>query len=210
VKYKYILPLILLLVIGLLNKTIAQGDRQVVQFSGIVIGEDSTNGLPGVYVYIPKAGSGTITDGYGFFSLPTFVGDSIIISTVGYRKQHFIIPKEKGVGLSVVVNLISDTTMLPVVEVYPYPTKELFKEAFLALQLPETQYGYMRKNLDRNLLAQMYRNTPMDGSQNYKYYMHQNAVNMSNRNFFPTLQLLNPFAWAEFIKSVKRGDLKKK
>jgi len=194
----------------LLPEVKAQGDRQTVHLSGIVVGEDSTNGIPGVHVYIPKAGRGTITNGYGFFILPTMVGDSVVISAVGYKKKYYVIPKDKGIGLSVVIDLETDITELSAVEVYPYPTEELFKEAFLALQLPETELEYMRKNLDANLLAMMYAHTPMDGSMNYRHLMNQNAIYTSNKNFVPTLQLLNPFAWAEFIKSVKRGDLKRK
>jgi hypothetical protein len=159
---------------------------------------------------VPKAGRGTSTNVYGFFTLATLPGDSVIITAVGYKTQHYIIPKDKGNGLSVIIDLATDTTMLPVVEVYPYPTEELFKEAFLALQLPDTERENLKKNLDKDLLAIMFSNMPMDGSMNHKYYMQQTAVQMGNKNFYPTIPLLNPFAWAEFIKSIKRGDLKRK
>ena len=37
------------------------------------------------------------------------------------------------------------------------------------------------------------------------------TYSMANRNFVqsPLMSLTNPFAWANFIKSVKNGDLKK-
>lgn len=188
----------------------SQGENPIVKFSGIVVGEDSTNGLPGVSIFIPKAGRGTFTNEYGYFSLPTLVGDSVVISAIGYRKRHYIIPKDKAKGFSVVIDLVTDTTLLPVVEVYPYPTKELFKKAFISLQLPDDEYANMRRNLDDELMARIFRDTPMDGSMNYRNLMQQNAAAVSNRGFYPTLPLLNPFAWREFIKSIKRGDLRKK
>jgi hypothetical protein len=40
--------------------------------------------------------------------------------------------------------------------------------------------------------------------------MNTSINTMANRNFATTLPLLNPFAWAQFIQSIKRGDLKKK
>jgi hypothetical protein len=191
-------------------KSLGQGENPIVQFSGIVVAEDSTNGIPGVSIFIPKAGRGTFTNEYGYFSLPTLVGDSVVISAIGYRKQHYVIPKDKAKGFSVVVDLVADTTVLPVVEVYPYPTKELFKKAFVSLQLEDKNYENMRKNLDEELLARIFRSTPMDGSMNYRNLMQQNAIMTSNRGFYPTIPFLNPFAWREFIKSIKRGDLKKK
>jgi hypothetical protein len=46
--------------------------------------------------------------------------------------------------------------------------------------------------------------------ESFRNFSNQQQYYNANRNFAPTLQLLNPFAWAQFIKQVKRGDLKKK
>ena len=80
---------LLLLVFVAGNEAFAQ-QKRVIQLSGVVLGEDSVSGLPGVHVYVPKAGRGTTTNGVGFFSMPVLVGDSIVISSVGYERQHFI------------------------------------------------------------------------------------------------------------------------
>ncbi len=37
---------------------------RVVQLSGIILGEDSTNAIPGVHVYVPRYGRGTTSNGY--------------------------------------------------------------------------------------------------------------------------------------------------
>jgi hypothetical protein len=207
-KFTYIIFALTAFFLG--SKSYGQGENPIVHFSGIVVAEDSTNGIQGVSIFIPKAGRGTFTNEYGYFSLPTLVGDSVVISAVGYKKRHYIIPKDKAKGFSVIIDLVADTTMLPVVEVYPYPTKELFKKAFVSLQLHDKDYDNMKKNLDEELMARIFRSTPMDGSMNYRYLMQQQAISTSNRGFYPTIPFLNPFAWREFIKSVKRGDLKKK
>jgi hypothetical protein len=189
----------------------AQGKDPVIQFSGIIMGGEDAEPIPGAHIYIPRAGRGTTTNAYGFFSIPTISGDSLVISAVGYKKQYYIIPEKKESGYSVVIELLTDTTMLPIVEVYPYPTEELFKEAFLALELPdEKDHEAMRRNLDRLLLAQMATNAGMSGNENFRNFMYHQNYHSANRNFVPTTQLLNPFAWAQFIKSIKRGDLKKK
>lgn len=49
----------------------AQGQRRVVQFSGIIATGDSLLGVPGAAIFVPKAGRGTLTNEYGYFSLPT-------------------------------------------------------------------------------------------------------------------------------------------
>jgi hypothetical protein len=51
---------------------------------------------------------------------------------------------------------------------------------------------------------------PMSSSMNHRYFVEQSVYKNQNRNFQPTMQFLNPFAWNQFIQSVKRGDLKKK
>lgn len=193
------------------TQTFAQGKQRVLQFSGIVVGGEDSEPVAGAHMYIPRAGRGTSTNPYGFFSMPVMSGDSIIISSVGYKKQFYIIPQKSEKGYSVVIELLTDTTMLPVVEVYPYPTEELFKEAFLALQLPDEQdQEAMRKNLNQRLLAQMALEAGMSPNANFRNFQQQQINYTANRNFVPTLQLLNPFAWSQFIKSIKRGDLKKK
>jgi hypothetical protein len=204
-------PVIFLLLTVFSHHAHAQGERKVITFSGIVVEGDSAYGVPGVHVYVPKAGRGTVTDAVGFFSMPTLVGDTIIISAIGYDKYQLVIPRREDNGYSVLIDLKSNTTFLDPVTIFPYPSEEIFKEAFLALQLPDQQkYDNMERNLNREQLMRMSAAMPMDGSLNYKNYMNQSINTMANRNFATTIPLLDPFAWARFIQSVKRGDLKKK
>lgn len=189
----------------------AQDELRIIQFSGIVVGQDSTSGVPGVHIYAPKAGRGTTTNPYGYFSMPVLEGDSLIISAISYERQHFVIPKGKSDNYTVIIELTQDTTYLPELQVFPYPTEELFKEAILALELPnQSDMNNLRRNLDENILRKMFANTAMGPNANHTYFMQQQQ-NAWNNRFQPTsISLLNPFAWAQFIKSVKRGDLKRK
>jgi hypothetical protein len=67
-----------------------------------------------------------------------------------------------------------------------------------------------RKNLDPYAVEEKAADMPMDGRQNYTAAMNGQIRRMEKGNSVPTLSLLDPFAWARFIESVKRGDLKKK
>ena len=110
-----------------------------------------------------------------------------------------------------IIPLKEDTIILPEIEVFPYPTEELLKEAILAMRLPNAaDYDAIHQNLNEQVMAEIFRTMPMDASQNYKYYMNQRLTYL-NDGFGPRYNpLFNPFAWGEFFKSLKRGDLKRK
>lgn len=184
--------------------------KRIVQVSGLVVNGDEQMGVPGVNIFIPKAGRGTNTNLYGYFSLATLAGDSAIISATGFKKQFYFIPDDGRQSISVIIYLKADTLLLPEIEIFPYPTEELFKQAVLSLRLPEEELNNMRRNLDPVVLNTFRYNARMSSSENYKGYMNQEILRQETRYNAPTLQLLNPFAWNRFIKSVRRGDLKKK
>ena len=189
----------------------AQGEKRIIQFTGIIVGEDSISGVPGVHIFVPKAGRGTTTNPYGYFSMPLLENDSLIISAVGYKRIQYVIPEVESENYTVIIELQSDTTILPELEIFPYPTEEIFKEAILALQIPyQSDLDNLRRNLDAAMLRKMYNNTGMTAGGNHNYFMNQ-QMNAWNNQFQQTsIPLLNPFAWAKFIRSIKRGDLKKK
>lgn len=188
----------------------SQGARKVISLSGIIVQGDSAYGVPGVNVYVPKAGRGVSTDYRGFFSMPTLEGDTIIISAIGYQKQRLIVPRVTDMSYHVVINLKESTIMLAGVEVLPYSDEESFKEAFVALNIPSKELENMQKNLSPTAIRNMAFAMPMDGSLNYKFFLNQQTSQMGNRNFATTIPFLNPFAWIELIKSIKRGDFKRK
>ena len=190
----------------------AQGKPPVVQFSGVILSaDDSSSVLPGVHIYVPKAGRGTTTNILGYFSMPVLAGDSVVISAVGYEKQRYTIPGDQGDQITVVIEMSQDTTYLPEIAIFPYPTEELFKEAILALEMPDQENrDFMKKNLSPEVLAYMMQTTPMDGSENYKMYMQQQFLQQHYGNSVRMNPFLNPLNWASFIQSVKRGDFKKK
>ncbi len=187
----------------------AQGKPKIIQFSGLVVSGDSSYGIPSVHIYIPKSGRGTTSNFLGYFSMPTLEGDTVAIRAVGYREKMFAIPKNiQDDKWSLIISLSEDTLSLPDVEVLPWPTEKIFKEAFLALKLPEQDMNNMNSNLNDQVMKRMMYNMGGDGASNHKYYMNQQITKQESRFFAPTISLLNPFAWQKFIKSVKKGELK--
>ncbi|OHX68547.1 membrane receptor RagA [Flammeovirga pacifica] len=190
----------------------AQGEQNSIQFSGIVVEGDSSYGVPGAHVYIKQAGKGTVTNHAGFFTMPTQVGDTVVVSSVGFAKQEIVIPKRDDLGFTVLIEMREDVTELPLLEVFPYPTKEIFEEAFLALgEQKDQRIENMEKNLSQEKLTMMSNALPMGATGNYKYYMNYRADQIATQYFMETANpLLNPFAWRDLIRSIKKGDFKSK
>lgn len=193
----------------------AQGQVKSIMFTGRVVGVKGTQTLGKAYILIPRAGRGVLADEAGYFALPVFPGDSIVFSYMGYQRQYHVIPKRHmEESYSAIILMKEDVKTLAEVKVYPYATEEEFKKAFITMKLPDE---FERDNLERNtrqeLLMQMAAATPMSAAGNYRSFMDQQIFgreNAANRSFTTAMPFLNPFAWANFIKSVKNGDLKKK
>lgn len=182
----------------------AQVKKKIIQLSGIILGEDSTRGIPGVHVYVPKAGRGTSTNPVGFFSMPVLVGDSVVVSAVGYVRKSFLVPNYPEEFMTTVIEMVSDNTFLKEVTIMPFPTEEVFKQAVLALNVPMDN-GIDRRNLNAELMALMMRTTPMDGNLNYRYYMDQYNTSIQDRSQVRTNPFLNPFNWARFFRDLKQN-----
>jgi len=179
--------------------------------SGVVLEDDSVSGrpIPGVHIYVPKAGRGVTTNGMGFFSMPVLENDEITISAVGYARQFFKVPANAKEYETIVVTMVMDTTYLEAVTIMSFPTEEVFKEAVLALNLPTDNNGIARRNFNEELMALMLKTTPMDGYMNQRYYLDQWAGSANNRYQPVTNPFLNPFNWAKFFTQLKKDKNKK-
>lgn len=183
----------------------AQEDKRVIQLTGVVFAPDSSSVVPGVHVYVPAVGRGTTTNPYGFFSMPVLEGDSVVFSAIGFERQHFVIPKhDKDQSLKLLITLKEDITFLKEVEVFPYPTEAMFKEAVLSLEFPNQQgYDNMNAWLSQQYMRSAHGNLPNSANASHQYYMQMQMQSTQNRYQMPSNNLMNPFAWAKFIKSLK-------
>ena len=171
------------------------------QFSGIIVGENGRQ-LPGVHGYVPKGGRGTTSNIYGYFSMPLLEGDSVVFSSVGYRKYNLIIPSGMN-RINIEVVLEVDTTYLENVDIMPFLSEENFKEAILAMELPREE-DIIRDRLDGELMAMMIQSAPYDAALNARYYLNQQMYYQQDKFMPRTNPLLNPFNWARFIESLKK------
>lgn len=183
----------------------------LIQFSGVVVTGDSLMPVPFVNVIIDQSNRGTMTDLYGYFSFVAQKGDSISFSALGFKKHGIVIPDtlvEK--KYSMIEILYADTLILSEMIIYPWPTKEQFREAFLALEVPETDAERAARNLTQAAMYDRMMKMPADGSENFKYQMqnYQNKIYYAGQA--PPINIFNPFAWAKFVEAWRDGAFKKK
>ncbi len=88
--------------------------------------------------------------------------------------------------------------------------KEQFERDFLNTKVPDDELEIARKNNDENKRRYLAANLSRDGKEAVTQYISRQATNMSYTGQVPPQNILNPLAWAEFIKEWKRGDFKNK
>lgn len=187
-----------------------QRDKKVIQLSGIILNSDSTDAVPGVNIYVPKKGRGTSSGRFGYFSMPVLEGDSIIFSFIGLKKQSFKIPEiVENDRISLILTMEVDEIALAEIEVMPYPTEAEFKQAILAMNVVDPM-SISRANMSPEMLLRWAESMPASSNENFRYF--QQGQMLQNQDLYGPrpLRLLDPFAWSQFIRSIKRGDLKRK
>jgi len=201
------------LIVFLLSVTFSlKAQKQIIQLSGLTVAGDSLYGIQGVHIINKNSKVGYVSSEKGYFSFPVKAQDTILFSFVGFKKEYLVIlsncPENK---FTIILDMKIDTTQLDLIEVLPYPTVELFKEAFVRLELPEDK---LKKNIDRNLderiLRKIFTNMDMTASMNYTNYTQDQIRRFEQPGFVATSQILNPFAWIQLIKAIKNGEFKRK
>ena len=141
-------------------------ENDLVQFSGIVVTSDSLNPVPYTSIMIRNTYRGTVGDYYGFFSFVAKMKDTIEFLAIGYKRAVFVIPDTLSDHRCSLIQLLKpDTVYLREVVIFPWPTKEQFKEAFLRLHIPSDDMTRAERNLDPGRLAMLSAAMPMDEFQ---------------------------------------------
>ena len=191
-------------------KTTSVIKDSLIQFSGIIVERDSLKPVSFTKIIITNSQRGTTSDYYGYFSFVAHISDTIEFSAVGFKKAIFIIPDTLSTNRYSLIQVLSvDTIMLKETIIYPWPTKEQFEQNFLTASIPDDDTEKAKKNLEREEMKIQYENMPMDGSMNFKASMQQQYSKLYYAGQYPPNNLLNPIAWAKFIKAWKNGDFKK-
>lgn len=186
-------------------------EEKVIQFSGLVMTADSLQAVPYTTITIKNRNRRTSSNAEGFFSFAAHPGDTIFFTCVGFKPAVYIIPTNLETDKYSVIQLMTKTEyyLKPTI-IYPWGSKEAFRQAFLDLRAPSDLEELARQNMERERLAALAREMDLSGSEAASRQLQTRAVNYSRMGQLPPQNIFNPLAWAEFIKAWKRGDFKKK
>lgn len=207
--YFIVITLLFLFVKTNAQQTIARDS--VVQLYGVVMTADSLRAIGGASVIVVDKGRGTITNNDGVFSIAVLKGDKITFSCIGFKDKTIYIPHHlQDNQYSVIQLMINDTAYLPATIIRSRPTREQFERDFVSTSIPDDAYEIARQNTDEAKRRVLINSLPPDGREAVNYQLRQQANKYYYAGQLPPMNILNPMAWAEFIKSWKRGDFKRK
>jgi len=186
-------------------------NSNLVQFSGITITADSLTPVSYTKIVDIMNHRGTTSDVNGYFSFVAHKKDTVVFTALGYKPVSFIIPdtitKQR---YSLIQLMTADTLTLAAAYIFPWPTLEEFKRAFIETHIPDDDLEIARKNLlaaDIRMRAEDY---PMDANMNYRNYIDNQTSKLYYFGQQQPFNIFNPFAWAKFIKAWKEGKFKSK
>lgn len=182
-----------------------------VQISGVVVSGANLEPVPFVTVLEKSSFRGTSSDYYGFFSFVAIPGDTVVFSSIGYKKSMYVIPDSLENGrYSLIYTIEEDTVKLAQLDVYPWPSREQFRDAFLNTDIPNDDLTRAQNNLNPETLALKQEAYPAGGSLNFKWQMQDVHSRLYYAGQAPPNNLLNPIAWSQFVKAWKNGEFKRK
>jgi|APCry1669190288_1035285.scaffolds.fasta_scaffold06883_2 hypothetical protein len=212
---KFVLFIIFFTAILISTSSMAQEKNpyrdSVIQFNGVVMTADSLRGIGSASIIVEGKGRGTISSPDGVFSIAVLKGDRITFSCMGFKNYSIAIPKDlKENQYTWIQLLVTDTVYLPATILKPRPTREQFERDFVNNKVPDDLYEIARKNTDESQRRVLIASLPRDGREAVNYQLRQQANKYYYNGQVPPMNILNPAAWADFIKAWKRGDFKSK
>ncbi len=197
-------------------------DSKLVQLSGVITAPNGVSAIPYATVRLIHTFRGTIAGTDGFYSLVVNEKDTVEYQALGFKAVRFVIPTGiTNQEFDHNVSLPRDTFTIAPTNIYANLTPEEFRRIFLSLHPNEDLTEKAKKNLDQQTMRQLYESLARDGQESQLYQLQQIAssayyaggqtnYNLLGNGIAVPSSLLNPFAWAEFIKSIKEGKYKKK
>ncbi len=211
-KLRYLLFFILSTVFASFIKAQDQTEN-LIQFSGMIVTEEDNQlaPVPFANIILEESNRGTYSNLDGFFSIVAEKGQKVKFTAVGFQDAEFVIPDTLTDSRYNIYQIMTqDTIYLPQTVVYPWPSREYFKEEFLALEVPHDLEDLADENLSEEKLARLKEYTPRSGEETSQYYMREQAKDYYYYGQTPPQNIFSPVAWAQFIRDWRDGKFKKK
>jgi hypothetical protein len=208
---------ILLILISFLSLNLFGQEKDsvaVIQFSGRVVTADENGDvmpLPYVNVAIMNSTRGDFSDYDGFFSFVGLSGERVIFSRIGYKTVEYTIPDSLTESRYTYIQIMSqDSILLPEVVILPWPSREHFKQEFLALDVSSEVRDAALANLAENVMRDLRYTIPADGAETSDLVFQKQQIEYQYSGQIKPQRIFDPLAWKRFIDAWRRGDFKSK
>lgn len=204
---------ILFLGYGILNAQKKDEPIKVIEFSGKIVYDNNGNPEPLAYTNVAVKGTnrGTFTEYDGFFSLVALAGEIVVFSRIGFKTVEIKIPEVLTSDRYTWVQIMTvDDYVLPEAIIRPLPSKEHFKQEFLAIDISNELRENAMANLADEKLKEIRYSVPVDGRETSSLVIKQQARDYIYTGQMKPQNIFNPIAWKNFIDAWRRGDFKKK
>ncbi|MEN8156576.1 MAG: carboxypeptidase-like regulatory domain-containing protein [Bacteroidota bacterium] len=196
--------------VELKGQRLSDPEDELVQFSGMVR-DLQHRPLPNVNIIIINERRGTTSDHRGMFSFIVHPNDTVYFSHMGHKGTIHTIPDSlAGQQYPADIFMVSDTFQLAEVRIYPWKTYQEFKEAFLALDLPDDdeQRAYHNIALIKTQIKMNRDGATASPTIAFRDVMRQEYNQLYTAGQSPYYTIFDPMRWAKFFESLKRGDFK--
>jgi hypothetical protein len=138
---------LLLLCLSLIGSTHAQQlSLQNNLVKGIIVDDSTEQRIAFVHLYNESQHRGYIADEKGSFIIPAAKGDTLVISSIGYRARVVVLSASR-LEMENRITLTPQIYEIDEVRVRAFKDYDDFRRQFLALKLPETPTDVLRNNL---------------------------------------------------------------
>jgi len=185
-------------------------EKSILQFSGLITSTNNTD-LPVAFATIKNQSFRNqtfISNNDGYFSFVAHPGDTILFSCVGFDPLTYVIPEVQGDKFTAHIQMRSLVIELPAVTPFPWASYEDYLADFMAMKPGDDPVAAARRNISPEAMAALARIVPRSAEEIQSYNSLQRHTIMSNQHINQRMNnpLLNPFAWAELINQIRRGD----
>ena len=190
-------------------------NTRLIQFSGntLISFNDSVEPVAFVTIKNKSRRSSASSGPDGFFTLVVKGGDTVEFSAVGFKRSTLIIPDNiKRDRFFATQAMIRDTNRLAAVVIVPWKNVEELKRAVLDMDISESDLVIAYQNLQYERWVQIREGMMPSLEENRAGYLARHNSNnlMLSTGLLPQNNILNPFAWMQFMDYVGQNKKKKK
>ena len=173
--------------------------------TGIVLTTSGLKPLPSVSVTVEGTVVGTLTGEDGIFHIDARPGDTLEFSSVGYESR---LVKVATGNYNIVLYLEPKPIEMAGTVIRSRPTTAQFQRDFLTAPVDDELHEVAKDNVNPATLSVMIAGLPVEASDIARREIAKQADDVKYghevRSQFSILSLLNPMAWAAFVKSMQK------